>query len=84
MRRNDTVLRFQERIIPFNRFSRYDVETGGIDLSTVKGIRQILLIDKASAAVVDDDHAVFHLRNAVFVDHPGVLRKERAVQKDDV
>ena len=84
VRRDDAVLRGEKRIIPLDRFCGHDIETGGVDLPAVQGVCKILLMDQTAAAVVDDDHAVLHPGDTVFVDHFLVFRKKRAVKEDDI
>ena len=67
-----------------NRFGGNHVEGRCGDLSGIQGIRQILLNDQLSPAVVDEDHAVFHLGDIGAVDDSFCGGKEGAVQEDHI
>ena len=82
MRRDKAVLRFQKGIIPFDRLRGYDIQSRGVYLAAVKSVCQILLDHQLAAAVVDQDHAIFHPCNTFPVDHSLCIREQRAVQED--
>ena len=84
MRGDDAVLSLEQRVVTFDRLCRNNIQTCSIYLSAVQCISQILFNDKLTAAVVDQDDAVFHLGDTVFVDHAFCAREERAVQEDHV
>jgi diaminopimelate epimerase len=51
---------------------------------TVESFGKVILVDQRAAAVVDKDHAVFHLTDVLFIDDPLCFREERAVKEYDI
>ena len=84
MRRDDAVLRFQQRIIRADRLGVDHVQSRRSHLSTIERVGNVLLVNELTAGVIDEDDAVLHLGGAVLVDHAGVFRRKVAVQRNDV
>ena len=84
MRGNQTVLRCQEGIVTPNGFCGNHIQAGSIDFAGVESICKILLHNKLTAAVIDEDDTVFHFGNGLFVDHFIRLREERAMQHHNI
>ena len=78
------VLSLQENVVCLDRLGRYDVECCCCDFAALECIVEILLNYKRSAAVVDKNYAVLHLRDVVLVDDAFCCREQRAVQEDEI
>ena len=61
-----------------------DVEPGGADPPALQAVHERGAVDEASAAGVDEHDALLHHGDGFVVDHVVVLRRERAVERDDV
>ena len=84
MRRDDAVLRFQQRIIRADRLGVDHVQSRRSHLSAIERVGNVLLVNELTAGVIDEDDAVLHLGDAVLVDHAGVFQRKVAVQRNDV
>ena len=68
MRGDDAVLGFQQRVVGPDGLRGHDIQTCTGHLAGVEGVGQVLLHHHLATAVVDDDDAVFHLGDVLFVD----------------
>ena len=84
VRRDDAVLRFQQRVIHADRLGVDHVQSRRSDFTSIERIGNILLVDELTACVIDENDAILHLGDAVLIDHAGVFRCEIAVQCDDI
>ena len=75
MRRDDAVLRFQQRIIRADRLGVDHVQSRCSHLSAIERVGNVLLVNELTAGVIDEDDAVLHLGDAVLVDHAGVFQR---------
>ena len=73
MRRDDAVLRFQQRIIRADRLGVDHVQSRRSHLSAIERVGNVLLVNELTAGFIDEDDAVLHLGDAVLVDHAGVF-----------
>ena len=65
-------------------FCGYNVQTGGSHFAEFQGISQILLYNQRTAAVVEDDDAILHFADGIFVDDTLGGREQWTVQGDDI
>ena len=84
MRRYETVLCREERIVSCYRLGGYDIEAGGIDFAGIEGVGKILLDDQGATRVVQKNDAVFHSGDIFLVDDSLRGGEERAVQGNDI
>ena len=61
MRRDDAVLRFQQRIIRADRLGVDHVQSRRSHLSAIERVGNVLLVNELTAGVIDEDDAVLHL-----------------------
>ncbi len=84
MRRDDAVVRAKKRIVGFYRLFRHDVDGCKRNFARVERVFKRLFVDESAARSIDDDYAVFHHIEGVFVKHFFVVFRERAVQRHDI
>ena len=84
MGREDHVVQAQQRAVGGDGLHGGHVGGCGVHLAGQQRFAQVAFVDQRAAGGVDEDHAVLHLRQGFTVDHAGVLRRQRAVQGDDV
>ena len=84
VRRDDHVVQPQQRVVRPNRLGGHHVRRSGVHLARQQSIPQIRFVDEPAARGVEQNHAVFHLRQRGFVNHADVLRGLRAVQGHNV
>lgn len=84
VRGDDAVFRLEQGVVLFDGLGVDDVESRRGDLSGIECVGHVLLDDQLTSGVIDEDDAVFHLRDRVLVDKPCVFRGEIAVKRDDV
>jgi hypothetical protein len=80
----DAVLSAQKRIVRRRRFTRQYVNRGTRQTSVVQRISQILLYDQPTAGRIDEKGAWFHKSKGFCIYNSLGLRKQRAVQTDDI
>ena len=73
----------QERI-GLGRLAAVHVDAGARDFAGHQRLVQRLLVVDAAARAVDQDHAIFHLRDLTRADHAARLFGQRRVNGDDV
>ena len=61
MRRDDAVLRFQQRIIRADRLGVDHVQSRRSHLSAIERVGNVLLVNELTAGVIDEDDAVLYL-----------------------
>ena len=84
MRRYQAVWRLKQWIILFDRLRGHHIQSGCRYFSALQRVRQILLFNQRSSGVVQDDHAILHLGNRIFIDNLLSLWEQRAMQRDNV
>ena len=80
MRCDEAVLRSEQRIIALDGLDTDHIHACGLYLAAVQRVRQILLHNKRTAAIVQNNDAVLHFCDGSLIDDAFRLRKQRAVQ----
>ena len=84
MRRQNTILCLEKRIILPDWLCRNNIQCSSADPAIIQCIRQILLCNERTARIIDDHDTRLHFGNILLVDDAKGAVKERAVQSNDV
>ena len=84
MRGADDVRQFEERVIGSRRLFVEDVGAVAADLSGLEGSDHVGCVDNFAAGAVEDEDALFHLRETFRAHQVAGLRREIRVERDVV
>jgi hypothetical protein len=84
MRSDDAVVALEEWVVYCRWLGEHYIESGTEYLTGVKCFSEVFRNYERTAAVVDDDDAILHLRDVLLVDDALCLRCEYAVEYDNI